>query len=53
MDVHQKLGPAYLTLANKPYGYLINFNSDDFSIGKGIHKITNLNYHSDNSFSSD
>jgi hypothetical protein len=53
MDVHQKLGPAYLTLANKLYGYLINFNSDDFSIGKGIHKITNLNYHSDNSFSSD
>ena len=51
--VHYKQLQTYLTLANKPFGYLINFNSDDFSIGKGIHKITNLNYHSDSSFSSD
>lgn len=51
--VHYKQLQTYLTLANKPFGYLINFNSDDFSIGKGICKITNLNYHSDCSFSSD
>lgn len=51
--VHYKQLQTYLTLANKPFGYLINFNSDDFSIGKGIHKITNLNYHSDSSFCSD
>ena len=51
--VHYKQLQTYLTLANKPFGYLINFNSDDFSIGKGICKITNLNYHSDSSFSSD
>ena len=51
--IHYKQLQTYLTLANKPFGYLINFNSDDFSIGKGIHKITNLNYHSDNSFCSD
>lgn len=51
--VHYKQLQTYLTLANKPFGYLINFNSDDFSIGKGIHKITNLNYHFDSSFGSD
>ncbi len=50
--VHYKQLQTYLTLANKPFGYLINFNSDDFSIGKGIHKITNLKYSSDSSFSS-
>ncbi len=49
--VHYKQLQTYLTLANKPFGYLINFNSDDFSIGKGIHKITNLKYSSDGSFS--
>ena len=42
--VHYKQLQTYLSLANKPFGYLINFNSDDFSIGKGIHKITNLKY---------
>ena len=51
--VHFKQLQTYLTLANKPFGYLINFNSDDFSIGKGIHKITNLKYSSDSSFCSD
>ena len=51
--VHFKQLQTYLTLANKPFGYLINFNSDDFSIGKGIHKITNLKYRSDSSFCSD
>ncbi len=51
--VHYKQLQTYLTLANKPLGYLINFNSDDFCIGKSIHKITNLNYNSDSSFSSD
>lgn len=43
--VHFKQLQTYLTLANKPFGYLMNFNSDDFSIGNGIHKITNINYH--------
>lgn len=42
--VHYKQLQTYLNLANKPFGYLINFNSDDFSIGKGIHKITNIKY---------
>ncbi len=42
--VHYKQLQTYLSLANKPFGYLINFNSDDFSIGNGIHKITNLKY---------
>ena len=44
--VHYKQLQTYLALTNKPLGYLINFNSDDFSIGNGIHKITNLKYHS-------
>ena len=42
--VHYKQLQTYLSLANKPFGYLINFNSVDFSIGNGIHKITNLKY---------
>ena len=43
--IHYKQLQTYLTLANKPFGYLINFYSEDFSIGHGIHKITNLKYH--------
>ena len=39
--VHFKQLQTYLKLANKPIGYLINFNADDFSIGKAIHRITN------------
>ncbi len=35
---------TYLKLADKPLGYLINFNSDDFCIGKAIHKITNTSH---------
>ena len=42
--VHFKQLQTYLKLANKPVGYLINFNADDFSIGKAIHRITNINY---------
>ena len=42
--VHFKQLQTYLKLADKPIGYLINFNSDDFCIGKAIHKISNTNY---------
>ena len=42
--VHFKQLQTYLKLAEKPLGYLINFNSDDFCIGKAIHKITNTNF---------
>lgn len=45
--IHFKQLQTHLALANKPFGYLINFNSDDFIIGKAIHKITNLKYRSD------
>ena len=42
--VHFKQLQTYLKLANKSIGYLINFNSDDFCIGKAIHKICNTNH---------
>ena len=42
--IHFKQLQTYLKLADKPLGYLINFNSDDFCIGKAIHKITNINF---------
>lgn len=42
--VHFKQLQTYLRLANKPLGYLINFNACDFSIGKAIHRITNQKY---------
>ena len=42
--VHFKQLQTYLKLAEKPLGYLINFNSDDFCIGKAIHKITNTSF---------
>ena len=50
LKVHAKLGPGllvqtYLKLANKPMGYLINFNADKLTIGTSIHRITNINYH--------
>ncbi len=43
--VHFKQLQTYLNLTNKPFGYLINFNDNDFSIGKGIHKVKNIKYH--------
>ena len=42
--VHFKQLQTYLKLADKPLGYLINFNSDNFCIGKAIQKISNTNY---------
>lgn len=43
--VHFKQLQTYLKLANKPIGYLINFNMDKLQIGTSIHRITNSNYH--------
>ena len=43
--VHFKQLQTYLKLANKPLGYLINFNTDKLQIGTSIHRITNSNYH--------
>lgn len=42
--VHFKQLQTYLKLANKPFGYLINFNTDKFTIGNSIHRITNQYY---------
>ena len=43
--VHFKQLQTYLKLANKPIGYLINFNSESLRIGHEINRITNVNYH--------
>ena len=42
--VHFKQLRTYLKLANKPFGYLINFNSESLRIGNEIHRIINGNY---------
>ena len=42
--VHFKQLRTYLKLANKPLGYLINFNSESLRIGNEIHRIINGNY---------
>lgn len=42
--VHFKQLKTYLKIANKPIGYLINFNTDNFAIGYSIHKLTNYSY---------
>jgi GxxExxY protein len=42
--VHFKQLQTYLRLANKPLGYLINFNTDKFTIGNSIHIIINTDY---------
>ena len=42
--VHFKQLQTYLRLANKPFGYLINFNTDKFTIGNSIHRVTNHDY---------
>lgn len=42
--VHFKQLQTYLKFANKPIGYLINFNVDKLLIGESIHRITNRNY---------
>lgn len=43
-DIHYKQLLNYLLLTNKPIGYLINFNVQDFSLGHGYDKIRNLKY---------
>ena len=43
--VHFKQLQTYLKLANKPMGYLINFNAESLRIGQEINRITNINYH--------
>lgn len=43
--VHFKQLQTYLKLANKPIGYLINFNSESLRIGHEINRIININYH--------
>ena len=43
--VHFKQLQTYLKLANKPMGYLINFNAESLRIGHEINRITNINYH--------
>lgn len=42
--VHFKQLRTYLKLADKPLGYLINFNSESLRIGNEIHRIVNSNY---------
>ena len=42
--VHFKQLQTYLRLANKSFGYLINFNTDKFTIRNSIHRITNTEY---------
>lgn len=43
-NIHYKQISNYLNLTNKPLGYLINFNVDDFVMGKGYDRIKNFNY---------
>ena len=42
--VHFKQLRTYLKLANKPLGYLINFNAESLRIGHEIHRIINSDY---------
>ena len=42
--VHYKQLRSYLRLLNKPLGYLINFNVDDFTMGKGWDRVRNNLY---------
>lgn len=43
-DIHYKQLLNYLILAEKPMGYLINFNVPNFSLGIGYERIRNLRY---------
>ena len=43
-SIHYKQISNYLNLTNKPLGYLINFNVDNFVMGKGYERIKNFNY---------
>ncbi len=42
--VHFKQLRTYLKLADKPIGYLINFNAESLRIGHEIHRIINSDY---------
>ena len=46
-SIHYKQLSNYLHLTNLPLGYLINFNVDDFVVGKGFEKVKNLRYRGD------
>lgn len=46
-NIHYKQISNYLNLTNKPIGYLINFNVDNFVMGKGYDRIKNFNYTED------
>ena len=43
-SIHYKQLSNYLHLTNLPLGYLINFNVDDFVVGKGFEKVKKLRY---------
>lgn len=43
-DIHYKQLLNYLILADKPIGYIINFNVPNFILGTGYDKIRNLRY---------
>ncbi len=43
-DIHYKQLLNYLLLTDKPFGYLINFNVPNFTLGQGYDKIRNLRY---------
>lgn len=43
-NIHYKQISNYLNLTNKPLGYLINFNVENFVMGKGYDRIKNFNY---------
>lgn len=42
--VHFKQLMTYLKLTCKPIGYLVNFNTENLSIGHSIHKVINYSY---------
>ena len=44
---HYKQLSNYLHLANKPLGYLINFNVDELVVGIGFEKVRNFQYKGD------
>ncbi len=46
-SIHYKQLSNYLHLTNLPLGYLINFNVEDFAVGKGFEKVKNLRYQED------
>ena len=42
--VHFKQLMTYLKLTGKPMGYIMNFNTENFTIGHSIHKVINYSY---------